>query len=454
MKKTHYFLLAFCLLAAVGCNREEKFYYSSPNTIPNTNRQMQSPGFWIARNNCADKVILNPAGIVLFNSKTENKLKLVKDLSKTVPVYAGSELSSSLRKQIDGFFRRKLYSKNSIRAGENFYREISRRINFEAIPRQINARYGFVCCYVDQRLLPTDEILTIEPGDSAFDELQNSSLDIGTPVVILHETKDNGWVYAYSPASSGWIKKDSVAFCGFDEFKSFLEKAPFVVTVSAKSDIFRDSELKQHVDYARMGARFPLAGNFDSGVVSVFVPGQTKEGKLIERIAYMRNADVNIGYLAYTPRNIIQQAFKLLNAPYSWGGKNGEQDCSGFVQEVFSTAGIILPRNSAEQGQVGRLLGNFSEKTDNESKVRILDKQAVGGAALLRLKGHILIYLGMYAGRPYVIHEIHAYRQRQGLGKDIVRKINRTVVSDLSLGEGSRKGSLLDRVVSIRNISG
>jgi hypothetical protein len=99
-------------------------------------------------------------------------------------------------------------------------------------------------------------------------------------------------------------------------------------------------------------------------------------------------------------------------------------------------------------------LGNFSEKTDNESKVRILDKQAVGGAALLRLKGHILIYLGMYSGRPYVIHEIHAYRQRQGLGKDIIRKINRTVVSDLSLGEGSRKGSLLDRIVSIRNIAG
>ncbi|MFA5063456.1 MAG: SH3 domain-containing protein [Candidatus Omnitrophota bacterium] len=454
MKKTHYFLLVFCLLAAAGCNREEKLYYSSPNTIPNTNRQMQSPGFWIARNNCADKVVLDSAGISLFNSKTENELKLIKDFSKTSPIYAGNELSSSLRKQIDGFFRKKLYSKNSIKAGEPFYREISRRINFEAIPRQINARYGFICCYVDQRLLPTDDILTVEPGDSAFDELQNSSLDIGTPVVILHESKDNAWVYAHSPAGSGWIKKDGVAFCGFNEFKSFLEKAPFVVTVSAKSDIFWDSELKKHVDYARMGVKLPLAGNFNSEVVSVFIPGQTKEGKLVERIAYMRKADVNIGYLAYTPRNIIQQAFKLLNSLYSWGGKNGEQDCSGFVQEVFSTVGVILPRNSAEQGKVGRLLGNFSEKTDNESKVRILDKQAVGGAALLRLKGHILIYLGMYSGRPYVIHEIHAYRQRQGLGKDIIRKINRTVVSDLSLGEGSRRGSLLDRIVSIRNIAG
>jgi hypothetical protein len=37
-------------------------------------------------------------------------------------------------------------------------------------------------------------------------------------------------------------------------------------------------------------------------------------------------------------------------------------------------------------------------------------------------------------------------------GGDIVREVNRVVVTGLSLGKGSKKGSLLERVVSIRNI--
>lgn len=454
MKKINYFILALCLLSATGCDNKEKLYYSCPDSIPNTCRQMQSPGFWVARNNCADKIILDQAGIETLNSKIEKELKLTQDLSKIVPVYPGEELSSSLRMQANGFVQRRLYSKDSRRVGEPFYQEMERQMNFKGIQPRTLARYGFICHYADQRLLPTDEILTSQPGDIAFDELQNNSLDIGAPLVILHESKDGLWVYAHSATSSGWVKKDSVAFCAFSDFKDFLERQAFIVVVSAKSDIFQDPALKRHIDYVRMGAKFPLLGNFNSEIVKVLIPAQTKEGRFVEQAAYLKKPDVSLGYLAYTPRNIIQQAFKLLNAPYSWGGKNGQQDCSGFIQEVFSTVGIVLPRNSSEQAKVGRLLSSFPEKANNELKISILDKLALGGVTVLQLKGHILLYLGMYAGRPYVIHDIHAYRQKQLWGKDRVRKINRVVVSDLSLGEGSRKGSLLERIISIRNIAG
>jgi hypothetical protein len=37
-------------------------------------------------------------------------------------------------------------------------------------------------------------------------------------------------------------------------------------------------------------------------------------------------------------------------------------------------------------------------------------------------------------------------------GGDIAREVNRVVVSDLSLGKGSQKGSLLERIISIRNV--
>jgi len=415
---------------------------------------MQSPGFWVARNNSADKVILDQAGIREFNSRTEKELKLIKDLLKTEFLCSGEDLISSLRKEILGLEKLKLYSKNSTRVGNSFYQEMEKQINFAAIPSQVKARYGFVCHYVDQRLLPTDEILTIKPGDIAFDELQNSSLDIGAPLVILHESKDGLWAYVHSATSSGWVRKDNVAFCEFSAFKALLGKKSFAVVVSAKTDVFQDSALTRHIDSVRMGAKFPRADNSNPETVKILIPAQTKDGKFVEQAAYLKKVDVNFGYLTYTPRNIIRQAFKLLNAPYSWGGKNGEQDCSGFIQEIFSTVGIVLPRNSSEQGKVGRLLGNFPEKKDSELKLRTLDKLALAGVTVLQLNGHIVLYLGMYAGRPYVIHDIHAYRQKQCWGGCVVRKLNRVVVSDLALGEGCYKGSLLERIVSIRNIEG
>ncbi len=453
MKKSCHFLLIICLLFTIGCNKKEKFYYSSPSVIPNTLRQMKSPGFWISRHNSVDKVILDYSGIILLNLKIENELKFTKDLIKIGPAYPGKELAVSLREEMDGFFKQKLYSKDLRRVGRSFYRKIEKQVNFEAIPSRIYARYGFICRYAEQRVMPTEEALTNEPGDLDFDKLQNSSLDIGTPLVILHESKDSLWAYAYSPTSSGWVKKDCVAFCDFSYFKAFLEKTPFIVVINAKADIFLDPGLTQYLDYVRMGAKFPIMGEPSAETISILVPSQTKEGSFTVRVVYLKRSDVSFGYLAYTPRNIIQQAFKLLNAPYGWGGKNGEQDCSSFIQEIFSTAGIVLPRNSSEQGKIGQLLGGFSEKAGNELKSRILNKQAIPGVTVLQLEGHILLYLGMFENRPYAIHETHGYRQKQRWGRDTVREVNRVVVSDLSLGEGSQKGSLFDRIISIRSIN-
>ncbi|MFH0854922.1 MAG: SH3 domain-containing protein [Candidatus Omnitrophota bacterium] len=436
-----FFLLAIFLLSATGCD-----------TAPCANRHIQEPGFWISRNDSADKIILSQSGIAAFNSRTEKELGLIKDLLKTGPVCSGEELASSLRKEFAGFVKQKLYAKDSIIAAEPFYQEMEKQISVAAIPSRINARYGFIRHYADQRLLPTEDILTVLPADAAFDELQNSSLDIGTPLVALHESRDGLWVYVYSPTSSGWVKKDKVAFCEFSDFKAFLGRSPFAVVVSAKAGIFQDPALTRRIGYVRMGAKFPLIG-IASETATVLIPSQQKEGKFVEQAAYLRKAEINPGYLEYTPRNTIEQAFKLLGAPYGWGGKGGEQDCSGFIQEVFSTVGIVLPRDSAEQGRSGKLLGNFEQKTSNELKTRILAKEAIGGVTILQLKGHILLYLGMFGNRPYVIHEIYGYRQKQGLGKEVFHKLNRAVVSDLALGEGSRKGSLLERVISIRSIA-
>ena len=130
----------------------------------------------------------------------------------------------------------------------------------------------------------------------------------------------------------------------------------------------------------------------------------------------------------------------------------GEQDCSRFIQEIMATVGIRMPRNSFHQARVGEKIGDFSRSTDTPSRYKTLMLHAQGGATLLYLKGHIMLYLGQVNNRHYAIHSTYAYRIPFGSMEQIIR-VNRVAVSDLSLGLGSKKGSLADRLISIRKLS-
>ena len=81
---------------------------------------------------------------------------------------------------------------------------------------------------------------------------------------------------------------------------------------------------------------------------------------------------VSRGYLPYTPRTVIFQAFKLLHSPYGWGDMYGEQDCSRFIQLVFSTVGIQFPRNSLQQAKVGRLIADFARESGPDKRMQAL----------------------------------------------------------------------------------
>jgi cell wall-associated NlpC family hydrolase len=139
----------------------------------------------------------------------------------------------------------------------------------------------------------------------------------------------------------------------------------------------------------------------------------------------------------------------MLHQPYGWGGMYGAQDCSRFLQEVYATVGIELPRDSKDQIQAGELLAAWEGNASTADKQRLLEKSAVGGVTVLGMKGHIMIYLGAVDGRAYAVHGVWAYR-RPGRGDDAVVVLNRVVVSDLTLGEGSKRGSLLERLNMVK----
>jgi len=184
--------------------------------------------------------------------------------------------------------------------------------------------------------------------------------------------------------------------------------------------------------------------------VTVNVPVMGADGTLTIQEAYMNAEDVNTGFLPFTARNIYKQALMMLNQPYGWGDMYGEQDCSRFLQMVFATMGIVLPRDSKTQAQVSNSTVDFDGKIKDAVKTAAIAK-APAATTLLVMKGHIMLYLGTVNGKPYAIHDTTGYKQKVGQ-KEIPYDIDRVIISDLSLGQGSQKGSLLRRLTRIVTI--
>ncbi len=434
-----------------GCQTTERLYYIAPSQLSFVQREMKTAGYWISRHPDPEEMIMSPAEILRFNRYIQDELRLTKDVTQLANPYPGSPLISELEKSLRDFSPGKYYTGDGKRPSPVFFQEIQANMNWAGIPRDIPVQYGLIVHYADQRILPTKEGLYSKRRDIDFDELQNSALDVTTPVAIVHQSQDKKWYYTISPLTSGWVEVERIALCSLEELRDFLSSESFVVVLRPKAEIFMDSHLTNYYDYVRMGVRLPAEVTDDPRAVMITLPLKAEDGYVDFAEGYLEAEDIHRGYLIYSPMNMIEQAFEMLNEPYGWGGMYGEQDCSRFLQEVFATAGIFLPRNSSAQAQVGQVAAQFDSETSDQDKLSFLSTQGAGGITILPLKGHIMLYLGTVDQRPFAIHAAWGYRQ-PGFREDVVRVINRVAVTDLSLGEGSKKGSLLRRIKSINLI--
>jgi len=413
----------------------ERVNYEAPSLIGHSLRMMKTAGFWISRHPSPDAVIMGPEAINQFNARLRSK-KLTKDIFTFVQDLKTESLLEGLEKILSDIAVKRYYTAAGIRDDENFMDNAKRNMNLSGVVK--GSRYGLVVHYASQRFLPIRQGLYEKKDDYDFDQLQNSALDAGTPVAVVHTSADGLWYYALTAISDGWVEAKDIALGDINQVKEFAQDKDLAVVIKPKADIFMNKTMTDYYDYVRMGMRLPLAG-VDAGRVKVNVPVKDSGGTLVVKEAYMNAEDVNTGFLLFTPRNIYKQALMMLNEPYGWGDMYGEQDCSRFLQMVFATVGITLPRDSKDQAQVSNIAVDFDEKSADAAKIAGLAR-APGANTLLAMKGHIMLYLGTVNGKPYVIHDT------------TVSAIDRVIISGLSLGQGTQKGSLLRRLTRIVTI--
>ena len=441
--------LFLCFLIASPIYADEALNLAAPSKLPGVTREMKSAGFWISRHPSPDRLIMNPIDIAAFNARTRGT-GLTEDIAGFPLSFDGTKLKTEIVNIIDGLKGRKLYQQNMLLADDKFYNPLADNMGLMSIPTSVSVRFGFITRTTDERLLPTVFTLNAQPGDVDFDEVQNSGLEIGTVVAVLHATLDGRWFFVHEPFTSGWVEADEVALASQADIADYLKHKYMVVVIEPRTDIYLDSKMTEQFGTIKMGDRFFLKHIVEQSV-EVFLPTRQGDGSVRMVSGFIDREDVSIGYLPYTARAVYRQSFKMLNAPYGWGDTDGEQDCSRFLQMVFATFGIDLPRNSGAQAKTGRSVAEFKETTPTDKKLNTI-LSSLRGITILGMKGHVALYLGDVNGRPYAIHATWAYREKVSGGKDRLRLLNRVIITDLDLGKGAEKKSLLERTLSVREI--
>ncbi len=422
----------------------------APSLIAGTRPEMNSPGFWIGLHPFPDGVILDREGIRAFNRTVQNELKISYDLTEYPATYPGEDLVSALKQDYSAISGVKLYLSSGAPVNRDLLLAIRENMNIKSIPPEIAVRFGFAVKGSDKRSLPLSTGLYQARVSRNFDRLQISSIELGTPLAILHSSADRKWRYVVAPYGEGWVEESRIVECPFEIVKKYLQEAEFAVITAVKADIYLNSNLTRFYDRAKMGSRFQLLQEHGDKV-EIRIPGRGPNGSFRFQSGFIRKKDVNRGYLAYTPRNILLQAFEFLNEPYGWGDMNGDQDCSSFIRSVFATVGIELPRNSQFQSKTGKSIGAFDRDVPLEKKLELLVKRGVGGITLLRMTGHIMLYVGAVDGTPYAIHGIYGYHDMVNR-KETVKVINRIVITDLFLGNSTRLGPFIKRIDTVKTI--
>jgi hypothetical protein len=281
-----------------------------------------------------------------------------------------------------------------------------------------------------QRGMPTNEPRFLDPNKPGegypFDYLQHTSLPPGTPLLVIHASRDGSWVYTESSLTHGWVPAADVAFVDDAVMREFT--SPRLAAVIR--DNVMVAEIGQGVD---IGAVFPLAGPPDSGGVTVSVPVRGASG-----LAELRRVRLPAGTavpmpMAMTPRNVATVGNQMMRQPYGWGGLDDRRDCSALTHDLYVPFGLYLPRNSASQAAYGGSvpLGDLP----GDQKEAAIVHQAVPFATLVYMPGHIMVYVGVYKGRPVVFHNMWGFRTFGENGRDGRLVVGRAVVTTLRAGE-------------------
>jgi len=397
---------------------------------------MLNPDYWVGRIPRPDQTICAPDECRSLENEWRRR-GLLQDLSRFPGAVAGPILRAWMTEDFRYIRTAARFGENGRRLTASDIRSMKRNVNLTAVSKGQPIRWGMSIRRTSMKLLPTRRIVTAAALDLEFNMLNHSEIRLAEPLAVLHESRDRKWLYVAAEIGRGWVEAADVAFTTRQAIRDYREQPNRVVLAAEVR--FRDGSGRLLFETAKMGARLAIADR-ENGLLAM--PRKDRSGKLyFTEVAAEPAEGMSDTPRPFTPRSVIEQSFQLLNAPYGWGGGFGYGDCSEFIRRVGLACGISLPRSTSTLAQA---LPSQPLKGLPEEKQEALSRLPAG-VSLLKLPGHIMLLLGSDQGRVYVIHNLYGIHEQDHRGT-YIRRVARVVVSELSLGAGGRRGSLLQRV--------
>ena len=420
------------------------------------------PAYWIGLQRRPDAIVLERDAIAAQNRRLLQMDASTRDIATLPDALSAAQVRAWIE-ALSSRPARTLYDQGGAEIAVARVDGWVEALDLGAIPPSQPTRYGLIVQRAPMRTFPTRTRVFNRIGDTDIDRFQENAFFPGTPVAIVHESRDRDWWFVVGNLYAAWIEKRFVAEGDKATVLGYADRTPYLVVTGAEVRTTTTPEQPALSDLQLdMGVRVPWLRDFpgERGVNGqaayasyvIELPVRDADGRLrIAPALLPRTADVSPDYLPLTPGNLLRQGFKFLGERYGWGHDYDARDCSGFVSEVYRSMGVILPRNTRDQS-VTPVLNRIAltEADDAARRAQLAHELQVGD--LVYIPGHVMMVIGHDQGTPYVIHDTNGGSWRGADGRLVSGHLNGVSVTPLTPLRFDQEHSYIDRMTNIQRI--
>lgn len=433
MKKFFAIFLTFVMVfSLVSCQTEQEGPFPEGSELPETepdeyirltegvSKEMLSADFWTSRVE-SEEVLMTEKEISAFNERNKKQIAWA-DVTYSLKEFPERVSGDIVREYVATAMPEdpSAYYVNGQPATEEYFETIDENRALDQIPDVVDVRYGYAVRRAELRTYPTNDFGVTDPENFFYDELIYGQCFPYCPLVVLHESLDGNWYYVFFDGFGSWVTADAVALCrSRADWLRRQEEDCFLLVTGREIRLPHDegcpgvSEL-----LLPMGTKLPLVPfentpetvrmRIGYGCYTVLLPTRAEDGYIKDEYAFVSTAeDVSVGFLPYSPQNVVRLAFKFLGDRYGWAGGDLSNDCSGMIRQIYDCFGFTLPRTDSMQIKCKGLKTFDLTDLPDEEKRQTIASLPMG--SLLQFPGHIMLYIGTVDGVNYVINSVGSF---------------------------------------------
>jgi hypothetical protein len=411
-----------------------ELYNRAPDVLPGTLPEMRTPEYWIKRMSKPDEVILTYDAIKKMNAdyrkfiSSSDPLKDIPAERKTIVTYdfpghisvvpdfhtlpigaVADSVIYRIKVQIKTMRGREFGNFLAVRYSSGELDKLEHEMALDRVKDDVQVVDGIAVRYTQLRVVPSyfpQQMGIREIAKTRWDLWNLGIVKIGMPVMVLHPSASGEHLFVVCREGYGWVKSEDIAFGNKTEIDSYVNSPNFLVCTGDRIQYYSNENCTYASGWIGMGDRIPIASK--GNIQKIKVPVRRANGKFsIETSWLPKNADVSIGFLPYTRRNVVMTAFKLLDNPYDWSGAFFGREHNTTYRDIFSVFGFELPFWAGYFTFFGHNQEVMNPNIGKENQYKMI-LQHEPFITIQTCGVHAQLLLGDYNGMPIVFDQ-HGY---------------------------------------------